>query len=149
MATFEETIEKAVQAAVKRANAYTDTKVGALPRIPHVYATTMVGLGFTKGATVSVKDFLLALYNNGYQAGDIVSFAYLDAGAAFVSDGTNTININCVDVIIGTLQNLNNAWARASVLVFGTGYEGIRCARIGASTGGAAGTLNANEVQNL
>ena len=41
MATFEETIEKAVQAAVKRANAYTDTKVGALPRIPHVYATTM------------------------------------------------------------------------------------------------------------
>lgn len=149
MATFEETIEKAVQAAVNRANAYTDTKVGALPRIPHVYATTMVGLGFTKGATVSVKDFLLALYNNGYQAGDLVSFGYLDAGAAIVSDGTNTININCVDVIIGTLQNLNNAWARASVLVFGTGYAGARCARIGASTGGTAGTLNANEVQNL
>ena len=148
MATFEETIEKAVQAAVKRANAYTDTKVGALPRIPHVYATTMVELGFTKGATVSVKDFLLALYNKGYQVGDLVSFGYSNAGAAIVSDGTNTININCVDVIIGTLQNLNNAWARASVLVFGTGYAG-KCARIGASTGETAGMLFVGEVQNL
>ena len=108
----------------------------------------MVELGFTKGATVSVKDFLLALYNKGYQAGDLVSFAYRDADAAIVSDGTNTININCVDVIIGTLQNLNNEWSRASVLVFGTGYAG-RCARIGASTGGMGGTLNASAVQNL
>ena len=148
MATFEETIEKAVQAAVKRANAYTDTKVGALTRIPKHYETTMVALGFTKGATVGVKDFLLALYNHGYQCGDIVTFGYLDAVAAVVSDGTNTINMNCVDVIIGTLQNLNNAWARASVLVFGTGYAG-KCARIGASTGGTGGTLFVGEVQNL
>lgn len=148
MATLEETLDKAIEVAVKRANAYTDTKVGALPRIPRVYATTMVDLGLTKGATVSVKDFLMALYNKGYQAGDIVSFGYLDVGAAIVSDGTNTININCVDVIIGTLQDLNNAWSRASVLVFGTGYAG-RCARIGASSGGTGGILNANEVQNL
>lgn len=148
MATIEETIEKAVQAAVKRANAYTDTKVGALARIPRNYSTTMVALGFTKGATVSVKDFLQALFNAGYKAGDIVTFGYLDAGAAIVSDGTNTININCVDVLIGTLQNLNNAWARGAVLVFGTGYAG-KCARIGASTGGTAGTLNAYGVQNL
>lgn len=148
MATLEETLDKAIEVAVKRANAYTDTKVGALPRIPHVYYTTMVELGFTKGATVSVKDFLQALYNKGYQAGDIVSFSYLDVSAAIVSDGTNTININCVDVIIGTLQNLNIAWSRASVLVFGTGYAG-RCARIGASTGDTGGTLTVGQVQNL
>ncbi len=148
MSTIEEMVEKAVQAAVKRANAYTDTKVGALARIPKRYETTMVALGFSKGATVSVKDFLLALYNKGYQAGDIVTFGYLDAGAAIVSDGTNTININCVDVLIGTLQNLNESWRRGAVLVLGTGYAG-KCARIGASTGGTAGTLNSNSVQNL
>lgn len=148
MATIEEMVEKAVQASVKRANAYTDTKVGALTRIPKRYETNMVALGFTKGATVSVKDFLLALYNQGYQCGDVVTFSYLDAGAAVVSDGTNTIDMNCVDVFIGTLQNLNNAWARAAVLVLGTGYVG-KCARIGASTGGNAGVLNASGVQNL
>ena len=156
MATFEESVDKAIEVAVERAvtqalsqaKSYTDTKIGALPRIPRNYETNMVALGFTKASKVSPKDFLQALYNKGYKVGDVITFSYLDAGAAIVTDGTNSININCVDVFVGTLGDLTHAWQRASVLVVGTGYQG-KCARIGASTGGTAGTLNASGVQNL
>ncbi len=155
MSTFEETVDKAIDVAVARAEAkinakatevisqlqsYADAKVNTAPK---VISTSMVGMGYTKNQYVSVDAFLVKLKELGYKTGDVLQFPYADAVSAYVTDGSNNVRINAVTLVVGALGNVTSAaWQSSNAIVFGTGYA-AKLTVLGAYT---AATSSATKV---
>lgn len=76
----------------------------------HRSNTTMVDMGFTKSSTVTLKNFMKALWDrNGGQNSVHLVFNWSDVNSAKVTDGTTTVNVNG-GFLIGKIMNPDALW---------------------------------------